>query len=194
MVALLTYGEVQQPEWYFGSGHLSGSVAHVTLMRMHGGAHLFSISPSAPPDIDSTMELDLEFRSNNEAMAWFTKLSDDRPLELSSVELTRLPVTQETTADLLSGEWILLSDNPDSKPARLLFGEVQTLAQKTWQVHETSRPISLLCTWSSSDKFDRCELHNAENQSITAFETLSPKQMSGLDNDGYRVRLIRLPE
>jgi hypothetical protein len=145
-VALLSYDELGQAVWYFGAAPYAGRVAHLPLLRLAGGSAPF-VQASTAPHGDSALTLDLEFSSAAHASAWLTRPREsDATLQLQTLDLVRLPLTDSTDGRAWQGEWVLLEDAADTAPARLHFDQYHATDATHFQLVDSVVNVTLTCT------------------------------------------------
>lgn len=198
-VALMSYDNSGRPVWYFGAAPFAGRIAHVSLLQFAGGSNPLAqtaSSPTAKPYGSAALTLDLQFHSAAHASAWLSRpRGDDAGLQLQRMDLVRLPLADASDGQAWQGDWILVTDTPNSVPQRLHLDRYQILDPAHFQLTDASGTTALICKrdpaqpeWPPSS----CSLHQAAGDIPADFGSVAISRMDGKGIDGAAIHLLRV--
>jgi hypothetical protein len=192
-VTLHTY-QAGSPVWYFGSGKLSGPLAHIPLLRMIGGTEPFSATQGKQVAEPGPV-LDLAVRGPARADAWLTQSQSGSGLaiEIQRIRITRLPF-ESAAASTWQGQWIL--KRSDSREVRLFqFDQAANSDAESIGLNDPIAQASLKCRMTSKTGNALpafCAITLANEELSAEFDRIGLNRMDGHTHDGHRVELIRL--
>ncbi len=197
ILSTMGYNEAGNPEWYFGSGTLTGRSAHVPLLRMHGGGSLFASDTRFSPEAEAAITLDLEFQSNAHAIAWFSRINEGAAIEQRAIPLVRVAFGNEPSGKVWQGEWVLVPDSPGANPRRLRLDRLLTADQGNFRLSDDTDGSVLNCHGAiqhTQTPPQSCTLEDANGNPIAKFSTVAIMRLDGVGTDGYPARLIRISQ
>lgn len=192
--AVLSYDADGQPAWLFGSAPYDGRIAHLPLLRLAGGNGPFAPA-AATPHGDAAMTLDLQFTAAAHAQAWLSRTrGDDVSLQLRALDLTRLPLAENTDGSAWQGEWVLVGDAETAIPQRLRLDRFQVLDAQHTRLVSTDGATTLVCGGGSPQAAwppPVCDLRLADG-TTDHFDSVAITRMDGKDTNGAAVHLLRV--
>jgi hypothetical protein len=192
-VALMSYDSYGQPVWHFGAAPYAGRIAHVPLLRLQGGGDPFS-AVSSTPHGESTLTLDLDFQSGAHALAWLSRVrGEDNSLQLQSLDLVRLPLTEIADGRAWQGDWVLVDDS-NASTQRLHLDHFQALDAEHFQLDDSASSTSLTCARDAMRPEvppSSCALHLASNTDNGRFDSVAIGRMDGI-RAGAAIHLLRV--
>lgn len=187
--AVLSYDADGQPAWLFGSAPYDGRIAHLPLLRLAGGSDPFA-QAAATPHGDAAMTLDLQFTASAHAQAWLSRTrGDDGSLQLRTLDLTRLPLAENTDGSAWQGEWVLVGDAETAIPRRLRLDRFQVLDAQHTRLASADGATTLVCDGAWPPRV--CDLRLADG-ATDHFDSVAIARMDGKDANGAAVHLLRV--
>lgn len=194
VVGLLSY-DAGSPVWYFGSGNLSGPIAHIPLLRMNGGAEPFS-GASGSQGADPGPVLDLSVSGPARAEAWLTRplAGSSFTIETQHLEFMRLPF-ESAAATAWQGQWVLRE--ADSRNIRLFdFSHSVTADAENIELGDPNPGASLKCRMADKSGHAMpllCTLEAGTEGVLAEFDRIGLNRMEGYSPDGRPLEIVRLP-
>lgn len=188
-VALMSYDRFGQPQWHFGAAAYNGHVAHVPLLRLQGGGDLFATAGTARARGESTLALDLEFRTSAHASAWLSRVegSDDPVLRLRAFEVVRLPLAETVDGGALQGDWVLVEGN---SAQRVHFDQFRAPDAEHFELGDSASGATLACVRDAAHPDlppSSCTLRLANREAASEFDSVAITRM-----DGAAAHLLRV--
>jgi hypothetical protein len=196
-VALMSYDTVGQPVWYFGAASFNGHIAHVPLIHIVGGNDPFDTSAQGAHG-DSMLTLDLQFESGAHALAWLGRERgsiDDSTLQLQSLDIVRLPLSETSDGQAWQGDWVLVADAEQATPQRLHLTQYRAVDAQHFEVSDPAGTAVLSCTRESSQPEwppSSCSLRQSNATAASTFDSVALSRMDGLDGNGVALHLLRV--
>ena len=192
-VALMSYDAAGQPVWHFGAAPYSGRTAHVPLLRLQGGGDPFSAANSTPHG-ESTLTLDLQFQSGAHASAWLSRVhGDDASLQLQSLDLARLPLTQSADGSAWQGDWVLV-DDASATPQRIHLDHFRAIDAEHFQLEDSATGTALVCVRDAARLElppSSCSLRQV-NGDANRFDSVAIARMDGTSGNTTAIHLLRV--
>jgi hypothetical protein len=197
-VALMSYDADGRGSWQFGTGSLSGRIAHVPLLQIAGGKGPFSAA-SAGQRGEAGWMLDLEFQSSSLASAWLSRPlgGEDSPLQVQTVDLVRLPFAKAGDGSAWKGDWILVMDAGTTAPQRLHLDHVEALDAATFRLGDDAAGIYVDCGLDGSNAElppSRCILRRRDGGELGQFTAIAITRMDGALSNGAALHLLRVSQ
>lgn len=197
-VSLLTYAEDGRPAWYFGTGRLEGHTGVVNVLGMRGGPSPFGGGGNMPTT-EQALELKLEFLGGGRLTAWlgWHESGLNQPLlRLQPITFARQSLRDPTGPTHWLGEWLVLRGDPIlAPPLYLQLQENRRLDAEHFQLVDTSG-WTLTCHHGANlinSPPDSCQLAHAARSEQISLDMVGLARLSGTDQNGVRVSLIRPP-
>ena len=193
-VALMSYDNSGQPVWHFGAAPYTGHIAHVPLLRLQGGGDPFS-GVSSTPHGESMLTLDLQFQSAAHASAWLSRVrGDDASLQLQSLDLVRLPLTEVADGRAWQGDWVLVDDG-NATTQRVRLDHFQAIDAEHFQLDDNTSGLSLNCS-RDADRPEMpplsCSLRQPNGVDVSRFDSVAIARMDGARVAGAAIHLLRI--
>ncbi|HET6631860.1 MAG TPA: hypothetical protein VFG73_04040 [Rhodanobacteraceae bacterium] len=197
-VSLMSYDDASgAPVWYFGTGQLHGSVAHVELLRMDRGSSPFAESQTAP-QAQPSMSIDLAFSSDTSARAWLSRSDVGGGIDLVAMDIARVPFSPLPQQQSWLGSWLVAaSAAPDGQlalPDTLVWTRSDATDAGHMRLADASGDYALDCLHAANDETapaQRCVLRDASGAIVVTFAHVGFDRLDGHTIDGRPVALIR---
>jgi len=191
-VALMSYDADGRGSWQFGTGALSGRIAHIPLLQIASGS-------GANQRGEAGWTLDLEFHSSALATAWLSRPlgGEDSALQVQTIDLVRLPFAKAGDGSAWKGDWILAADAGTGAPQRLHLDHVEALDTSTFRLGDDSAGIYVDCALDGSNAElppPRCILRRRDGSELGQFTAIAITRMDGALSNGAALHLLRVSQ
>lgn len=189
---LLSFNELGDSTWLFGSAPLIGRVAKIPLVQLVRGDSPFNPSGNRPL-AEPGPRLELALDGPTHAQAWLVRQRGDREVEVRELVLARSAFAANPPGGAWRGRWVLVRDGESN--ARVLDLQDFSMADaETFRLFDAGAGVSLDCRMTAGtpvQQADFCMLSSAA-QDIASFDQVGLDRLAGQDEAGARVQLLRV--